>query len=546
MKINLTHQAIKAAIAALFVFFCMELPAQTNNGINYQAVIRNPNNSLVANRQVKVRISILKSNINGQTVYSELHQAQTNPNGLVSIEIGSGSVLSGDINSIAWHEGPFFIKSETAPNGDNDFSIVGTSKIMNTPLSLHSKTADKLVLPNAAAGDMMYFDGTNWVRIPKGSAQQILVMSSSGVPVWQNLTGYSVPAAPSVTTLPATEITNYGGQLNAIANPNGYFSTLIFEYGPTASYGSELNASPASSSGDTNVTISASLTGLTPFATIHYRVKATNINGTSYSEDMVFTTLGYSPTITDQPVSNILSDSATFNCIVNPRNAPTVVYIEYGNSPSLGQSIAINTNPLSGNSNVALAKPAPVNYPIGTIIYYRYRATSTNGTSYSQLNSFIIRPAIGEYYGGGLVFYVGANGSWGLVCSLTDQSENATWGCSGTQIGATSTAIGFGTENTLLIVSACNDANSAARICDDLVLNGFDDWYLPSNEEMALVYSNLKMNGLGNFATARYWTSTEFNGSLAYDCLFYTGEINTFSGSKTNQKHVRAVRTFGD
>lgn len=547
MNSRLTFYSAIALIGFLLTSLANDVCAQTNNGLNYQAVIRNANNSLVTNRQINVRISILRDSINGTAVFSELHQTNTNANGLISIEIGSGSVLSGNFNSIAWHEGPFFIKSETAPLGDNDFSIVGTSKILNAPLALHSKTAEKIVLPNMTAGDMMYFDGTNWVRIPKGSTRQILTMSSSGVPVWQNLTGYSVPTAPSVTTLPPSNLSTSGAQMNATVNANGYLTTTVFEYGPTIQYGSEIAATPSPAAGDTIFAVSASLTGLPVITTYHYRVKASNQYGISYGGDMIFSTLGNLPVVTIIPATNVLSNSAVFNAIVNPNGSSTNVFVEYGSTSSLGLSSAMNENPITGFSNTPLSISLSLSsFPIGTTIYYRIRATNPYGTSYSSIMSFLLKPAIGELYAGGMVFFVNETGTGGYVCTMTDQSLDAQWGCTGTLCGATSAGLGFGSSNTEIIVGSCNETNCAARICSDLVYNTYDDWFLPSNAELSYMYSNLKANGLGDFATARYWSSTELNANNAYDCLFYNGEISTFAGIKINQKHVRAVRAFGN
>ena len=280
MNLSTTLRAILTMIVMLLVSSSMNLEAQTNNGINYQAVIRNTDNSLVTNRTVIVRISILKDSINGQTVFSELHQTTTNANGLINVEIGKGFVVTGVFNSIEWHKGPFFIKSETSPNNDAVYSIVGTSKILNTPLALHSKSAEKLLMPNLAAGDMMYFDGSNWVRIPKGLPRQILTMTTSGVPAWRFLSDFNL-SAPSATTLPPTNIAPTSALLHGIVNANGMNTTVVFEYGPSTSYGFEIAATPSQAGADTNLSVSVLLSDLSPGLSYHLRLKATNSFGTT-------------------------------------------------------------------------------------------------------------------------------------------------------------------------------------------------------------------------------------------------------------------------
>lgn len=108
----------------VFGFLCTGL-AQAPNKMNYQAVIRNNEGLLVKNKSIGIRISILK---NTEIVYSERHSAVTNENGLVTLAIGEGNIPLGSISAIDWAEGPYFIKSETDPDGGSAFSITGTSE----------------------------------------------------------------------------------------------------------------------------------------------------------------------------------------------------------------------------------------------------------------------------------------------------------------------------------------------------------------------------------------------------------------------------------
>jgi hypothetical protein len=87
---------------------------------------------------------------------------------------------------------------------------------------------------------------------------------------------------------------------------------------------------------------------------------------------------------------------------------------------------------------------------------------------------------IGLSYAGGIIFYFDGTGQHRLISATTDQSSGAQWGCYGATIGGTSNAIGTGQANTTAIVNGCATAGIAARICNDLVLNGFSDWFLPS------------------------------------------------------------------
>ena len=148
---------------------------------------------------------------------------------------------------------------------------------------------------------------------------------------------------------------------------------------------------------------------------------------------------------------------------------------------------------------------------------------------------------IGESFAGGIVFYLNGNGG-GLVCAPTNQSTGAKWGCGGTTIGGTSTTVGAGNSNTAKIMAGCSTSGIAARICNDLVLNGYNDWFLPSKDELNLMYQNLKMTGIGGFASTYYWSSSECDNGYAWLQFFSNGYQNYVN--KFSDVYVRAVRAF--
>src|SRR5688572_7673541 len=94
-----------------------QITAQSPLKMSYQSVIRDPENELVVNRNVRIRISILQTSPSGIIVYSEFHTPTTNDNGLATIEIGGGTVIGGSMGSIDWASGPYFIRTETDPEG---------------------------------------------------------------------------------------------------------------------------------------------------------------------------------------------------------------------------------------------------------------------------------------------------------------------------------------------------------------------------------------------------------------------------------------------
>lgn len=115
--------------------------SQSPNKISYQSVIRNSSNTLVANTPVGMRISIMQGSANGVAVYIETHAPTTNANGLASLEIGSGTIVSGTFSAINWANGPYFIKTETDPVGGINYTIAGTSQLMSVPYALYAATS---------------------------------------------------------------------------------------------------------------------------------------------------------------------------------------------------------------------------------------------------------------------------------------------------------------------------------------------------------------------------------------------------------------------
>jgi len=118
--------------------------AQSPEKMSYQAVIRNTSNQLVISQTVGMRISILQGSASGTAVYAELQFSTTNANGLISVEIGTGAVVSGNISTIDWANGPYFIKTETDPLGGTNYTITGVSQLLSVPYALYAKSAETL------------------------------------------------------------------------------------------------------------------------------------------------------------------------------------------------------------------------------------------------------------------------------------------------------------------------------------------------------------------------------------------------------------------
>ena len=115
--------------------------AQAPQKMSYQAVIRNSSNVLITSKPVGMKISVLQGSTSGTAVYVETQTPSTNANGLVSLEIGSGTPVTGTFAGINWATGPYFVKTETDPTGGTAYSITGTSQLLSVPYALHAATA---------------------------------------------------------------------------------------------------------------------------------------------------------------------------------------------------------------------------------------------------------------------------------------------------------------------------------------------------------------------------------------------------------------------
>jgi uncharacterized protein (TIGR02145 family) len=184
------------------VFLLQQAGAQAPEKMSYQAVIRDAGNNLVSNQTVGMQISILQGSQEGTEVYIETQTPSTNANGLISIEIGTGTVVSGTFAEIDWENGPFFIKTETDPAGGTDYSIKGTSQLLSVPYAMYAnkagnvpdvsgfitEEADPSVPAGTQVGQMQYWDGAQWITVAAGSEGQILVFTN-GLPTWKSMAG---------------------------------------------------------------------------------------------------------------------------------------------------------------------------------------------------------------------------------------------------------------------------------------------------------------------------------------------------------------------
>ena len=136
---------MNARIIIMF-FFPIFAIAQAPQKINFQSILRNINGEVVANKSVSLKISILSGSISGSSVYGETHNKTTDASGLISLQIGNGTVLNGVFVNINWGSSAHFIQLEADFNGGNNYVVLGTQELMSVPYALYASKTDTTVL----------------------------------------------------------------------------------------------------------------------------------------------------------------------------------------------------------------------------------------------------------------------------------------------------------------------------------------------------------------------------------------------------------------
>jgi hypothetical protein len=247
-------------------------------------------------------------------------------------------------------------------------------------------------------------------------------------------------------------------------------------------------------------------------------------------------------------VNNGGSEITAKGVVWSTSSSPTVVLTTKTNQGSGTNS------PNSANNFYSYISGLTMN----TTYYLRAYATNAYGTSYGTevtFKTFDHAPlGVGQCYQGGIIAHILLPGdpgytagfTKGIIVSVSDQGNYA-WGCSGTTTGATSSLLGGGQSNTTAAVNACTELNTAAKICDNLNMNGYSDWYLPSIGDMVKLRTGLYLSNsglfLGNFTTgSSYFTSTETSSTSAAE--FYISSGANGGISKSLLFPVRAIRSF--
>ena len=383
-----------------------------------------------------------------------------------------------------------------------------------------------------------------------------------------NQVTFTTSSMPYITTTAASEITtNSAISGGTLTNPSG---NAILARGVVWSTSQNPTVALATKTmdGTTEGNFTSTLTGLNLGTTYFVRAYVTNALGTSYGNTITVRPAAL-PTITTTAVTSIDYKSATCGgeSITNGGSVIIEKGIVWDTNPN--PTTALTTKTSDGNNSNNFSSSI-TNLTYNTTYYVRAYARNQIGTAYGQELVFTTRTLqIDDAYQGGTIAYILQEADPGYVAVeihgliRSNYVQNRSWGCDDSFMGTTSTDFGTGESNTIEIVSNCS-GDTAAKYCYDLVENGYDDWFLPSLNELNKFSSSL-------FYHQQLWTSTEatstnsyahgegyyianpysntyyylyYGGYREYDYFYWIGNFSQYEINKGNSKPFYPVRRF--
>ena len=517
----------------LCILLIGQLKAQSPQKMSFQSVFRQSDGKLASDRQIGLKISILQGSSTGKVVFAETHTAKTNSNGLASMEIGTGKAVVASFAAIPWSAGPFYMQTEADLDGGTNFSLSGVHQLLSVPYALYAENGDKV----------LSLSGSGATTI-SGTYPNFTISSVDNNTVYSAGNGISIVGNEIRNAAPDKVVTLKGAGTTTVSGT--YPDFTINSTGGTVNYsagngisivGNEIrNAAPdkvITLKGAGTTTVSGTYPDFTinsTGGTVNYSAgSGISISGTEITNtapDQIVNLKGSGSTTVSGAYPNFTINSTDNNTVYNA-----------------GPGIAINGNTIS---NTSPDKSLNITAGSGIAITGTYPDITVSAAGSSS------KHYVGEIFGGGIVFYVFDNGEHGLIASLTDLSNNNRWYTGNSTTFASSHYDGLKNSNLITSVQG-NFVSYAARTCRSYAGGGFSDWYLPTVWEMNMMYQNaymisFKLLNDNNSATSplqetfSYWTSTEFDNSLAY--IFYMATGTPYLDTKDKGYYIRAVRRF--
>jgi len=498
----------------IMLLFSTILFAQTPEKMSYQAVIRDVSGTLITNQAIGMQISILQGSATGNEVYQETQVPISNTNGLVSLEIGTGTVISGDFTNIDWSNDSYFIKTETDPAGGTNYTITGTSQLLSVPYALYAETAANVsgleqITENGNTGWRLV--GTNPANYGDIGSEAVDLSNGFAIST-RGATGNNSTAMGRITTASGFTSTAMGRNTTA----SGSNSTAM---------GDNTTASGLNSTAMGNNTTASGLNSTAMGINTYAKAYAQTTLG-AYNTDVSGNSNSFTPTDQLFVIGNGTNTNNKSDAMVVLKNgtitAPSLDIAEITDNKALITKEYLDANTTlatgleqtteNGNTGWRLTGRNPANYgDIGSEAVDLSKSTSSSTTKGATGN---ISTAMGHN-----------TTASGLISTAMGSSTTAS-GYNSTAMGSSTTA--SGTRSTAMGNSTTASGNYSTAMGENTTASG--------NNSTAM----------GNSTTASGDYSTAIGSGTRAETLYQTtiGSYNTIDSSSTPNGAIPTSRLF--
>jgi hypothetical protein len=568
----------------LFLIFFIPLHAYTQTGIFFQAIARDNTSNPAKDRKLYVQSNIIQSTPMGTVVLTEEHQTYSDAFGIFSIVVGNGTRVGGTVKGISnidWSKGPYYlnIKIVITPVGvgagwdyTKEWVDLGSTIFGTVPFALYSANTARI-------DDKLNYTDTSKMLSVYAKAQVIETLS----------TNIDTKLAIKDTAAMLEPYSKKSYTDAALLTKMNNFDTSIYAKQVTVNdaLSKKLNNVDSINYTKKTYTDSALLTKLSSTGnavtatTATKLITARNINGVAFdgTKDITITSTADAGTLIGATLKSTVTGSsltsvgtiASLNTGLITNSGKLIVGASSAASASAVLEANSTTKGFLPPRMTKAQRDAVVSPATGLMIWctdnFGGEIEVYNGSIWVNMNGRISNStlSIGDYYQGGKVAYILQSGDYGydattqhgLIAATSDQSTGIMWfrvpdwfsGPPVINTGAASTQIGTGLINTNMIITkqGAPSTSYAAGLARAYTGGGYTDWYLPSKDELNILYTNRLAIGFFTIGDdgASYWSSTDASiypyKQAWYQSFNNGGQYTTF---KDLPFKVRAIRSF--